>query len=52
MSNEGALKWYQGTVPQLEKDKIEFEGFVHELHKEPGSQRVFKQVLLYISKRM
>lgn len=52
VSNTGALKWYSKTQPSIPKEKVMFDGFVHELHKEPGKEKVYKHALLYLSKRL
>ena len=52
VSNNGALSWYSRTSTAPKKEKHMFEGFVHELHKEPGKHQVFKRVLLYMSTQL
>jgi len=50
--NKGALKLFNNSKKVTEKEKIMFDGFGHELHKEPGRHQVYKQVLLYLSRRI
>jgi len=52
VSNRKALVWYDNATSAPRKEKVEFAGFCHELHKEPGKAQVFKYVLQYLSKQL
>ena len=47
VSNAGANRWFAKAAGK--KEKICFEDFCHELHKEPGKDQVFQRVLEYLS---
>jgi len=36
VSNKGAISLFNNSTRVVEKEKIMFEGFGHQLHKEPG----------------
>ena len=51
VNNQGALKWYEKVADGISKEKEMFPDMVHELHKEPGKEKVWSRVLSYLSRR-
>lgn len=51
VSNEGALRWVSKVDAKIEREQALFPEMVHELHKEPGKEKVVSRALQYLIKQ-